>query len=121
MWIYIQQIFLKKTFLQYLIENNIDLNKINEKQNLFSSGYVHFGYIYLNTQSYNASSNLIANKNKKDLKNIYLNTQAYDKNITSSNLIANQNIIINENKNWIVNSSKIIDFKSINKIWKIIM
>ena len=71
----------------------IDLNKINEKQNLFSSGYVHLGYIYLNTQSYNASSNLIANKN----------------------------IIINENKNWIVNSSKIIDFKSINKIWKIIM
>ena len=81
MWIYIQQIFLKKTFLQYLIENNIDLNKINEKQNLFSSGYVHLGY----------------------------------------NLIANKNIIINENKNWIVNSSKIIDIKSINKIWKIIM
>ena len=91
MWIYIQQIFLKKTFLQYLIENNIDLNKINEKQNLFSSGYVHLRYIYLNTQSYN----------------------------TSNNLIANKNIIINENKNWNVNSSKIIDFKSIYKIWKI--
>ena len=47
------------------------------------------------------------------MKNIYLNTQAYDKNITSSNLIANQNIIINENKNWNVNSSKKIDFNSI--------
>ena len=85
MWIYIQQIFFKKTFLQYLIENNIDLNKINEKQNLFSSGHVHLGYIYLNTQSYN----------------------------TSNNLIANKNIIINENKNWNVNSSKKIDFNSI--------
>ena len=78
----------KKTFLQYLKEKNIDLNKINEKKNLFSSGYARLGYIYLNTQS-------------------------YDKNNTSSNLIANQNIIINENKNWNVNSSKKIDFNSI--------
>ena len=48
------------------------------------------------------------------MKNIYLNTQAYDKNITSSNLIANQNIIINENKNWNVNSSKKIELKCDN-------
>ena len=37
---------------QYLKEKNIDLNKINKKQNLFSPGYARLGYIYLNTQSY---------------------------------------------------------------------
>ena len=82
----------KKTFLQYLSEKKINISLIDQKQELFSSGNVRLGYIYLHTQLQNT-------KNQ------------------SGNMMANQNILINESPNLNLNIAKNVDFNFIYNKW----
>ena len=74
----------QKTFLQYLSEKKININLINQKQELFSSGNTPLGYIYLYSQLQNTTNQ-------------------------SGNKMTNQNIIINESPNLNLNRTKNVD------------
>ena len=66
----------KKTFEEYLIRKKIDINKKNQKQNLFDSSNKLLGYIYLvslSGQNGNVTQNIIDNGIINDINNLNIN------------------------------------------------
>ena len=89
----------KKSFVQYLTEKQINLNILNQRQNLTSTGNKFLGYIYLTSHINDFNSNNIVDQNmnmfnnpKKEenknmnLKNIYQNLINSLKNLKKNNI-----------------------------------
>ena len=108
-WQIIYETYLSKnTFNSFLAHNNINLNIINQKQNLYSSNNNHLGYIYL-------LSNL---EDKTERQDIFENEEISsikDENSKSAFFIFNNNNLENNFKNKInLKTINIIPQESIN-------
>ena len=93
----------KKPFIQYLTEKQINLNKLNQKQQLYSSGKKLLGYIYLPSSNIKQNTEynipIMNNNNAKEniKKNEDLNTNIdfniiYQKFINSSKTLKDNNL-----------------------------
>ena len=84
----------KKVFNQYLKDKQINLNLINQKQKLLSSGNAHLGYIYLinNIGENNTKVEKLTESNNNLIRNNTNNNPYYQKLLQSLNIFMSKSI-----------------------------